>query len=656
MTDSTHPVSGGLVQDRRSRNRSGWHTVYPRILAGLAIVTLVLGTIGHFQYLSAVNTYATSAVSDSTSQGRQDLPAPAHDKPTGVHLWLDSLYFTIQLFVLNSVFETPPVPALHVARWTAAGVSFGAVGYAVTAFLLLWVGRIRIRRWKDHYIICGLGHWTIALIKELYERKKKVVVIEKNPRDELIPTCTQRGIPVIIGDATTEAILGRASLRQATCLIAFSNDDGTNIEITLAARRLLQSSPAENRPLTCYTQVVDRELMQTFEHHVSLGEPGGSLDVQLFNSYEIAARQAVAEAISHVTTEQLEAVESVHLILLGLSPMGESVVLQAVRNFHFGPHQSFKVTVVEPNRQAVDAFFARYPALPELCAYRAEIGTGVEQTIRGLITDAVCDPKQLVFLAVCFAGDKPSLDSVLRLPRDVLVRGVPIYLWLSSPIGLPRVLESAVGRDTGLPGEIRPFGLPEQCAGPDAIMRPELDAVAKAIHDDYRTERLRQALEQKGMAFPDTVDELESHISQHFDLRKNLAMLPWEILREEYRNSNRQQADHLPFKLLSVDWYAAKEPSSPDDKRVDFSKRTEELEKAVELLAEIEHRRWIAERRLAGWVLGEKRDAELRQSPHLVPWEKLEDNVRVYDRQVIEALPRQLERVGLKLYQRPKRP
>lgn len=663
MTHSMHPIPGGLGHDDEPGRRSRWHAIYPWILAGLAVLTLVLGTIGYHQYLPTLETYTTPAASDDAGRTGETTPAPV--RPHGPHLWVNSLYFTVQLFALHSGFyhnfvDQPPGPALQIARWTAALASFGAIGYALTAFLLHWLGVIRIRRWKQHYVVCGLGHWTVALLTELRKGDKKVLVIEKNPSDELIPTCTQLKIPVLIGDATTEAILEEARIRHAAGLIAFSNDDGTNIEITLAARKLQPATSADRRPLTCYTHVVDRELMMAIEQHETLAEPGGAMDVQLFNSYENAARQAVADAISHVTPEQLDAIDTVHLIVLGLSAMGESVVLQAVRNCHFKPGREFRITLVEPNQQAVEAFLARYPALPELCEFRPEIGTGTEPTIRALIETAVRDQRQLVVLAVCFEGDQRSLDAVLRLPRAVTVRRVPVYLRLSSPGGLATLVAGGAAPDSGLPGEIRPFGLPKQCGGPDAIMRPEVDAVARAIHDAYRIERLGQELKKNGRSIaPDIVrppvhhEKLEPLISEHFDLRTELAMLPWERLPEGFRNSNRLQADHIPVKLLSVGWYAADRPASSADTLVDFSQRTDEHRKEVDLLAEIEHRRWIAERRLAGWVRGGRNPA-LRQSPYLIPWSDLAENIKDYDRQVVEALPRQLDLRGLRLYRRPR--
>jgi hypothetical protein len=64
-------------------------------------------------------------------------------------------------------------------------------------------------------------------------------------------------------------------------------------------------------------------------------------------------------------------------------------------------------------------------------------------------------------------------------------------------------------------------------------------------------------------------------------------------------------------------------------------------ESQVETLGRMEHARWCAERWLAGWTYapGEKNVA-LRTSPHLVPWEQLDDTIKKIDFDFVRAMPR----------------
>src|ERR1035438_4691002 len=68
----------------------------------------------------------------------------------------------------------------------------------------------------------------------------------------------------------------------------------------------------------------------------------------------------------------------------------------------------------------------------------------------------------------------------------------------------------------------------------------------------------------------------------------------------------------------------------------------------LELLAKMEHKRWMAERFLAGWTLG-PRDDEKRINPYLVEWEDLPPNIQDYDRNFVRILPNVLKQVNLEI-------
>ena len=67
----------------------------------------------------------------------------------------------------------------------------------------------------------------------------------------------------------------------------------------------------------------------------------------------------------------------------------------------------------------------------------------------------------------------------------------------------------------------------------------------------------------------------------------------------------------------------------------------------VEVLAILEHRRWLAERTEDGWVHGPAKDVEAKVSPYLVPWEELPDRVREWNRSTARDIPALLASVGL---------
>ena len=117
----------------------------------------------------------------------------------------------------------------------------------------------------------------------------------------------------------------------------------------------------------------------------------------------------------------------------------------------------------------------------------------------------------------------------------------------------------------------------------------------------------------------ETIVLFESDGFSTADLRSFVKLL-WEELSETLRNSNRDQAADIVSKLRAISCDIA--PAENGRVSVEFS--SEEIER----LAELEHERWEAERRLDGWTLGPTKDPVAKRSPYLVPWEDLSQEVR----------------------------
>jgi hypothetical protein len=105
---------------------------------------------------------------------------------------------------------------------------------------------------------------------------------------------------------------------------------------------------------------------------------------------------------------------------------------------------------------------------------------------------------------------------------------------------------------------------------------------------------------------------------------------PWSDLPERYREDNRAAADHLPYKLARAGLALA-----PTAARRGLSAVPAAL---IEPLAEIEHARWMAARRVAGWTRGPRDDAA-QTHPDLVPYADLDEPARDKDRDQVARLP-----------------
>jgi hypothetical protein len=71
-----------------------------------------------------------------------------------------------------------------------------------------------------------------------------------------------------------------------------------------------------------------------------------------------------------------------------------------------------------------------------------------------------------------------------------------------------------------------------------------------------------------------------------------------------------------------------------------------------EILAIMEHNRWIAERRVNNWKYGVLSDKPNRINKYLVDWIKLPDDIRQYDYDAVARIPALLKGIGKKMVEK----
>jgi hypothetical protein len=111
------------------------------------------------------------------------------------------------------------------------------------------------------------------------------------------------------------------------------------------------------------------------------------------------------------------------------------------------------------------------------------------------------------------------------------------------------------------------------------------------------------------------------------------ALQPWPALSPWLQRSNLALVDDIPTKLAAVGLRLEE-----TGQHVPGPELVRMLADRAELLAELEHGRYTAERLLSGWTNG-VRDPARFLSPHLEPWAELDEETREYDREVVRDLP-----------------
>jgi hypothetical protein len=153
----------------------------------------------------------------------------------------------------------------------------------------------------------------------------------------------------------------------------------------------------------------------------------------------------------------------------------------------------------------------------------------------------------------------------------------------------------------------------------DVILGASRERLAEAIHERY----LADQKDRKAADDP--------------------SMQPWDGLDSGLKESNRKQADQIQEKLRGV--RCGLRPMV-EAGAISYEFTPEE----VEILAEMEHERWVSERGADEWVYGETRDVDAKISPHLRPWDELTEEVKEYDRETVRGIPEFLAKAGFEVY------
>ena len=161
--------------------------------------------------------------------------------------WFDGFYMTLTTMATVGYGEIHPLShtgrifnsCLIVASVMGAGFTIATFSQALLEFEFgKLFGRRRMEReiakLSGHYIICGAGRVGRTVARELRERKKLCVIIEKDAARAR--WAEDEKIPVIVGNASSEEILAKANIDRAKGFVAAVSSDAENLYIILTAR------------------------------------------------------------------------------------------------------------------------------------------------------------------------------------------------------------------------------------------------------------------------------------------------------------------------------------------------------------------------------------------------------------------------------------
>jgi hypothetical protein len=301
----------------------------------------------------------------------------------------------------------------------------------------------------------------------------------------------------------------------------------------------------------------------------------------------------------------------IHALLFGFGRGGDCILSDLLLCSLTGFLEAPRITIVDPAAKALrEDLFRRCPEL------------GKSADIHFLDPGDVQDPRHIPADALLqAAAEDPFTITHVSVDSDVralaLARAVhtlatrerwhmgPIFVRQASGGSLPRLPVSEE------PAELLMFGANADFAEAIGLFDPNIDLIAQMFHEAYRR-----------TARPEMP-----------------ANCPWDELSEEFRESNRRLLVHLPAKLLTahVDlaaWLRMPLPATNEAGGIPLPDLASNPD-LMETLAELEHRRWMVDRRLSGWHYAPVRDNDARHHPDLIPYAQLDEYTRDLDRAIV---------------------
>jgi voltage-gated potassium channel Kch len=531
---------------------------------------------------------------------------------------LDAAYDSLSLLALN--FEDPrrgraeELPlTLQIARF---GVPLVAAWATVTALMAVFREQsdvLRSQHARGHVVVCGLGGRGLRLAKTFARRGVRVVAIENQRTIGSVHEARAAGVRVVLGDATDADVLRRAGVARARYLVSVCSDDATNAAVVARLERLAAS---RSSTLEAFAHISRLELADDLTG-AALARDTPQLAIEWFNVADRAAKAMLREHAD--LAAWAGGARPAHVVIAGLDDVGASLLVNASRQWAAlaVPEASrLRVTVAAEGGSAwLDALVSRYSALETTL----DVSTYDEDVCApGRISDAHDRLGDADAVFVCGGDDTESIELAFAVDR-IVDAGRPIVVrLLVESSGFVELLGGERGE--GSVGRISVFGLVERTLAPEMISDSLHESLARMFHAQYVAQVVRG-----GNA---TVYE---------------RLEPWEDLPESFRDANRAQARHISAKLDAVgcavrplaDWSAS---------LVQFA------DHEVELLARMEHERWMAERQGAGWAWGPKRDDDRRLNPYLVDFDRLPPKIQEYDAMFARELPRTLAAAGYEVH------
>ena len=491
-------------------------------------------------------------------------------------------------------------------------VVLSAILLGVWTIFARQINSILLARRRGHVIVVGDTPPARALVAYLKSKGQGFThVVESEDQVSDPSLSTQIALPF-----TANALENFASLRRAKRVVLDTGDIAANMALARAIRHGLgERAP----PISC--NIESAHLADEFSELL-----GVQRDILIYDEARLAVRDTLARHPLYASADR-QGAKRVHLLIVGFGHFGRVLLDEAIQDSIAGtlekPSVSRSSTGTRRRWRRLSSGKSR--SMPWRPISLLSLSMWSMQNLNDLLDPAEGaerppllardEANAVTAVALCLPSDSANVMLALGL-RDLRRRSGRLFAPVLMHV---RELKAAASvffhadRDRIVDpfDSIIPMRLSPEALAIEILAEGERDRLAKHLHSTFR------AL---------SGDEQSANAS-------------WMALAETYRRANRHAADHMAAKLWSLG-LATERHSTESSLTIDaaWERGLESRTSDLEHVAQLEHRRWIADRVMEGWTYAKTRDDDRRHHPDLAAFEDIALREQNKDRDQITQL------------------
>ena len=523
----------------------------------------------------------------------------AIDEGDGIYALHSAALKTFQLFILN-------IGPMELSNWQTRLASILAPLTTAVAAMVAFSARIKNwLRWTDlqinppHDLYFGAGQTAATIARSILitsmDRVRRQVAIDLEQNTALAEVLKNVSDCMILqGDVTLTSTMRKANVNEAGRVWIVAGNDKKNISI-------LENLITYNRQFSNVTEYNSSPLVRQW--FVDIANPDmvrlastlfrspPGVSIEYFNIERLAARRIIKEFIENVLPtlcKELISPPILHLCIVGANELAEALILQSIQQLVLSenPENCLRITWLAPDaNERMRKLRKRVPALGDIASDSRYFSNVLPLAIINCIDvdelnispdDWLKSQKNFKFSAVYITGNDElsSVGSMLRISalRDLKSTSTK----KTYPIILCHCNDLPNWSDENLIDGVFYFNVAKKIFRSDEDYPGEhMDGLAKVINASYHI----SADSQKPN---DSIVEIE-----------------WSKLADPMKWSSRMSADHTAIKYTLLTNLNLNRNFINEGL---FFPTAIDFEENIDFLASIEHRRFVVERFIDGWL------------------------------------------------------